>query len=1041
MRHIRHFLLVLMLMCGFTASAENDYGLVDSIQGGVILHCFGWTYNQIIDNLVNIAEAGFTAVQTSPVQVIDGDFYDDWKSLYLYPISLSLSYKGEEEYPDEDEEVFYPLGLPNDLKTLCDSAHSLGILVIAEINANGLYYNDESENRIQVSLKGDSCWHDLDETSIDETDRYSITYNKIDNLRDLASENEYVQRCVIDFLEELDSIGVDGIRWYQARYISLPSEKFDNIDGTSNFWPAVTTNSGLDLYNYGVFNGSPSSNAEHDSLMVEYVKYVSITDDEYGINVIQGFASGNVVTDYANWASSEYEISTSRLVYIPESSDTYYMEPSEPDYTGDLSQNIADRAWAILASRNDVTALYFARPLGENFEIGNNNVNDHFTSSEVAQVNILHNICNGEPDYYSANDSVISVCRESGAVLVLVEDSNKTVTAINGGGYTTAGTYTDKISGNTFTVTDSYITGTIGSTGIAVLYSDSAFLPRIILDPNGGEFADEQTVTANLNTFATSGTLQVGDGEIQTITDRTTVTIGENMDLGDSVTIYWTATDGTQTISGSSTYTKMFKTISIYAKTASGDKPCLYAWIDGTPAIEKMTTWPGSTMSDKYFIGSEMFWRETFDNVSYINIIFSEGKKTADGSSYDGEKQTTNILGIDEDAFFYYDDVTETDSTTFASYEILTPPAFLPDSSIENQPLYVYLVNNANYDKDNLTVSIWDNNNNSFTGEGGDTLTNLVSTYDYYGTYLYDVYKWNYDGSLTSTPTSLTFTGSINGNESTTTDTLKFYNGGWYSNAETWFGSQGKVFRTVQVIYDEATANGYYNTNNLSGDEMPTMHSTLVREFDQSYWNTICLPFEVITDTIKKIFGEGTDIEKFDTVVGTTLYFTRMDVDAMKIEAGVPYLIKPGNAKVTNPLFYKTIITPTPEDSTSVEKENDEGHIYKFTGTYSPCVLDTATNMFLGKDGALYHPSSTDYTIKGLRAYITLPNDSNYNSSKALTVSFEPLISTGINRVDTDDDNDADADIYNISGQKVNSDISTLPQGIYITRGRKFIIK
>lgn len=1031
MRHIRHFLLVLMLMCGFTASAENNYGLVDSIQGGVILHCFGWTYDQIIDNLEEIAKAGFTAVQTSPVQVIDCNYYQNkWDDLYDHPIGLSLSYKGSSEIeisddPEDDyyEGYFYPLGSPDDLERLCDSAHSRGILVIAEINANGLFYNEDiedGEDFLQASLKADSCWHELNNTSITEGDRYSITYSKIDKLRDLASENEYVQGCVIDFLKELDSIGVDGIRWYQARYISLPSEKFDSINGTSNFWPAVTTNSGLDLYNYGVINGSPSSNPSDDSLMVEYVKYVSITDDEYGTEIIQGLASSDVVTDYAYWASSDYEIPTSRIVYIPESSDTYYTDSEDPDYTGDLSQNIADRAWAVLASRNDATALYFARPLKKDeFEIGDN-VNDHFTSPEVAQVNIFHNICNGEPDYYSTNDSVISVCRKSGAVLVLIGDSCKTVTATNGGGYTTAGTYTDRISGNTFIVTDEYITGTIDSTGIAVLYSDSALLPRIILDPDGGEYPDELTVTVNLNTIATSGTLQVDNGEVQTITDRTTVTFGKDKNLGDSVTIYWTATDGTNTISDSSTYIKIFKNITIYVKTHTHSAPYIYAWIDGTPPIEMSGGWPGTRPTEKkYAIGTDTFFWEKYDTVSYINIIFNDGLNT---------HQTTNITGIDEDAFFFYNDSTETDSTTYLSYEILTPPAILPDSSIENQPLYVYLVNNADYDS--LTVSIWDENNNSITDKGGDKLDHIVSTYDDNGIYYYDVYKWNYDdGSTTNTPTSLTFTGS-NGNESMTTDTLKFYNGGWYSNAETWFGSQGKVFRTMQVIYDEATANGYYNTDNLSTDEWLDMYSSLVRKFDQSYWNTICLPFDVSPDTITKIFGEGTDIEEFNAVSGTTLYFTKIN-DSIK--AGVPYLIKPGNATVTNPIFYKTPMDTIHAKTVSIEK-------YKFTGTYSPYELDTLTDMFWGTKGTLLHPISTDYTIKGLRAYVTLP-DSIQRSKEAITVSFEPLISTGINRVDTDDDNDAAADIYNISGQKVNSDISTLPQGIYITRGRKFIIK
>lgn len=1034
MRLIRHFLLVLMLMCGFTASAENDYVLVDSIQGGVILHCFGWTYKQITNELDSIAAAGFTAVQTSPVQILHPDHDAQREALYNYPIGLTLNkdrinnlstYLSESELDDEEQkdalENMSPLGSSDDLKTLCDSAHSRGIFVIVEINANGLYWgdDDDSDSIIQNDLAADSCWH-TETSTMNEANRYSITYAEKDKLRDLATENELVQQCVVGFLKELDSIGVDGIRWHQAANISLPSEKFVEVDGTSNFWPTVTTNSGLDLYNYGVIYDSPSTLDKDDSLMAEYAKYMSITDDEYGKDVIKCFDGGDKLTTYANWAASSLNIPLSRIVYLSDSYETYYLDQADEDYTGDISQNVADRAWAVVASHCDATALYFSRPT-DNDDITVSEVNEHFTSPEVAAVNHFHNISNGESDYFSSNDSVISICRESGAVIVLISGQDKEVTAVNGQSYTTAGTYTDEITGNTFTVTESTITGTVGSTGIAVLYSDSALLPKITLDPNGGNFADEITVTATLNTFASSGTIKVGDGEEQTITETTTVTIGEDMNIGDSVTIYWTATDGSQTRSGSSIYVKSkLRDISIYVKNTANneDSVHIYAWLDDSPVTEPKGEWPGVGTTIIEYVNGQLFWREDFEDVFYVNIIFS-------CSDTEGSRQTNNITGIDEDAYFLYNDSTE--------YEIITPPGILPARN-EKQPLFVYLVNNAYY-KD-LTVSIWDKDNNYFTSEKGDTLTNIVSTYEDYGSY-YDVYKWNYNDSLyndslISTPSGLIFTGVDEESNTVTTDTLRFYNGGWYSNAKTWFFTQGKVFRCFQVIYDEATANGYYNTDSLSSDEIGKVYSTLVREFDQSYWNTICLPFSVSKDTIENIFGSTTDIEQFDSVHGTTLYF----INANSIEAGVPYLIKPG-ATVTNPKFYNPHIVP--QDTQSIVRQNEYGDKYKFTGTYSPYALDTLTDMFLDSSGSLLHPIPTDYIIKGLRAFVTLPD----SSITAAAVSFEPLISTGINRVDTDDDNDAAAaaDIYSISGQKVNGDISTLPQGIYITRGRKIIIK
>ena len=47
------------------ASSPN---LQTNPQNGVILHAFNWSYNSIKDNLPAIKEAGYSTVQTSPVQ-------------------------------------------------------------------------------------------------------------------------------------------------------------------------------------------------------------------------------------------------------------------------------------------------------------------------------------------------------------------------------------------------------------------------------------------------------------------------------------------------------------------------------------------------------------------------------------------------------------------------------------------------------------------------------------------------------------------------------------------------------------------------------------------------------------------------------------------------------------------------------------------------------------------------------------------------------------------------------------------------------------
>lgn len=99
----------------------KDYGLADNIQDGVILHCFDWKYNDIKAELPNIAEAGFTAVQTSPAQPADSS--GTWYWLYQ-PLGF---YIGTND-----------LGTKSDLQSLCTEAEKYGIKVVVDVVANHL---------------------------------------------------------------------------------------------------------------------------------------------------------------------------------------------------------------------------------------------------------------------------------------------------------------------------------------------------------------------------------------------------------------------------------------------------------------------------------------------------------------------------------------------------------------------------------------------------------------------------------------------------------------------------------------------------------------------------------------------------------------------------------------------------------------------------------------------------------------------------------------------------------------------------------------
>lgn len=420
----------------------------------MILHCFDWTYQQIIDELPDIAQAGFSSVQTSPAQLaVKGNSI--WYYLYQ-PNCFAVGDSG--------------LGSEADLKRLCTEADKYGIKVIVDVVANHLA-GDHSN--IDSDLKGSEYWHHAG-SNINYKNRWQITHGDI-GMPDLNSENWLVQQKVSNYVQQLKNDGVDGIRWDAAKHISLPLEG-------CGFWSTVIDKS---MYNYGeILVGAIDENevdqrtASNINWMKEYTSYMSVTDSNYGNDVINAFNRGRVPSGFGSWVVSG--LSEDTLVYWAESHDTYANDGGSTKY---VDQNKIDRAYAIVGSRDGASALYFSRPAQtdkEKIMVGQKG-STHFESAEVAAVNHLHNACIDEEDYYTTTSdlSAAAVVRESGACVVLGSGGNREVTIANGGlrkdgSYTrtTPGVYYDEITGNKFTVTQDTISGEVGSTGIAVFYKD-----------------------------------------------------------------------------------------------------------------------------------------------------------------------------------------------------------------------------------------------------------------------------------------------------------------------------------------------------------------------------------------------------------------------------------------------------------------------------------------------------------------------------------------------------------------------------------------
>lgn len=436
-------------MFSFSMSAENAYGIPDNIQEGNILHCFNWPIKTVTSNLQSIAEAGYGAVQLSPLQRADVQSNWHWYDLYCpYDIALMES---------------SALGSRSDLKNLCAEAEKYGIKVIVDVVANHINWTEENGkiyyNKSWWSV-GDRTRGGRNQPAIGSNynNRENITQNRMGDYFEVNSENKDVINKTVAYIEDLASCGVKGIRWDAAKHIALPSERQGG-----EFWAKVTSVPGL--YHYGEILDDPV--AGNGSLINEYVKYMSVTDNQYSNYAARD--NGGVPTGAnGNWVNQQ-GVNANKLVYWAESHDTY----SNDEWSQDRDQSIIDRAYAAVACRKGSTALYLARPNQKGW--GNITITkgtDAYKNKSISEVNKFRNIMKDRADYFSNSGNACSITRQGGGAVIVMKGSGN-VSVPNGGEYVPAGEYKDRVSGATFKVTSSTISGNVGPSGIAVIYGEA----------------------------------------------------------------------------------------------------------------------------------------------------------------------------------------------------------------------------------------------------------------------------------------------------------------------------------------------------------------------------------------------------------------------------------------------------------------------------------------------------------------------------------------------------------------------------------------
>ena len=186
-------------------------------------------------------------------------------------------------------------------------------------------------------------------------------------------------------------------------------------------------------------------------------------------------------------------------------------------------------------------------PVREQLSWGNISTDSTYKSTAVSEINKFHNLFVGQSEKLGSSGDIAYVARgTSGIVLSNCKGTNASV-SISGTGLAD-GKYTDTVSGAEFTVANGVLTGSIGNTGVAVVYNGTT-TPKAINSVESGSFrGDTMTLTLSLEN-ATSGTYCLDDSTPVKFTGTTSIRIGSDYKPGETINLTVTATDGVKTSS------------------------------------------------------------------------------------------------------------------------------------------------------------------------------------------------------------------------------------------------------------------------------------------------------------------------------------------------------------------------------------------------------------------------------------------------------------------------------------------------------------
>ena len=548
-------------------AARQKYGLPKDMKDGATLHAFEWSFKTIMENIPDIAKAGYTSIQTEPIVKIKdnrklgtGNWYLNWYYVYQ-PTDMSIGN--------------YVVGSEDEFKEMCKLAHQYGLRIIVDSVSN--HFTSDFDV-IEGKWKNKAYYHE-DKQISDYNNREDCTQHKLSGLWDLNTQDDTVTKGMHDLLVQTVADGADGFRYDAAKHIELSDEVFGGKQ--SHYWDTILQNGAQ--YQYGeVLEDANVREADYANLFnSSSPRGGGITDSSYGHEVRNAVQFKNLG---ASHFTSHSKVTEDKSVNWVESHDNF--ANGEANIPQELSDEWIKYGWAGVTAQKNGMSLFFDRPYKDGGTYGTGGVgtygngsgpftensklgdagSDLWKDPEVVAVNHFRNAMVGEASNVSncGDDNCLMVERYAGSAAqdgMVVANANGSDKNLAGQSTKLAnGTYTDEVTGSTITVSGGKVTsGTVKGQSIAAFSNKtrSGKVSTAEAYPNKGTIPGESKTITLRSYQSTNTTYSTSDGQSGSFKDGDTIEIGSKAKSDEvvTVTVKGTGADG-EAIKHTYSYTK-----------------------------------------------------------------------------------------------------------------------------------------------------------------------------------------------------------------------------------------------------------------------------------------------------------------------------------------------------------------------------------------------------------------------------------------------------------------------------------------------------